>query len=55
LGKDAEQMKEHPAPGGAGVNGFGKRDEVGVVLAEEVTEVLHLAEVAGEPRELAEH
>jgi hypothetical protein len=36
LGKNAEQMKKHPSAGGARVDGLIERDEVGVLLPEEV-------------------
>src|SRR5579884_2065357 len=48
-------MKEHPASRAARVNGFGERNEVGIVLAEEVGEVFKLAAVAREASELGKH
>ena len=47
-------MEEHPPARGAGVDALVQRDKVGIVDPEEIAEVLHLAEVAGEAGQLAE-
>ena len=48
-------MEEHPAAGGAGVNGFGERNEVGLMLVEEVGEVFQFAAVAGQAGEFGKY
>ena len=47
-------MEEHPASGAAGINRLAQRDEIGLVLVEEVRELLQLAAVAGQAGELGE-
>jgi hypothetical protein len=46
-------MKKHPPSRRARVDRFGKGDEVSVVIAEEVAEILNLTEIAREPGEFA--
>jgi hypothetical protein len=45
-------MKEHPASGGAGVNGFTQGNEVGVVLVKEIGKIFQFPPVAGQTGQL---